>query len=341
VRAKAIAAIAAATAIAALLAPGAAAAAGPVAKGREHNPTLVSSLVLRGSHGYLVGVTLINRRKLEVTATPEGSNGPGGLFNVVTDAYSLHAPQPRGLNGIKASLGKFGRIDLRFVPDSESEVKALLSACKGEKYKVQIGTFVGRIAFRGARGYTRARATHVFGTVLTAPAPSCHNSSGHRPHERSPHQRARSMMIAMARRATKPSAHLLALGAATVAHGRKVGFGALRLSASKKGKEVAFDTFVATASRDLGRIHEEASATQLLLRGPYFKVPDLTRMTSEAMIQPPLPFLGSGTFRRESADKVSWVGDLRVTLPGFGSVPLAGPAFKTAMCLDSGCPTEE
>jgi hypothetical protein len=64
-------------------------------------------------------------------------------------------------------------------------------------------------------------------------------------------------------------------------------------------------------------------------------------MTSEAVIAPPRPFQGRATFQRESAGEVSWAGDLRVKLPGFGVVPFTGNGFKTVMCEDSGCRTNE
>ena len=50
----------------------------------------------------------------------------------------------------------------------------------------------------------------------------------------------------------------------------------------------------------------------------YLKVPDLTHLTQEGVIKPPAPFTGSATYLRESADSISWTGDLSVDLPGFG-----------------------
>lgn len=339
-RAKAFAAIAAAITIVALLAPGIATAAHRSPTGRrQHDRLVVATLSLPGSHGYGVSLSLTNRRKLKVTTFPEREKILAHLFELVSTEYRLDAPQPRGSSRIKASLGKFGRIDLRFEPETTIERPAAPLGCKGDKETIQAGWFVGLVAFRGERGYTRVRSKKAFGTVTNAPSPnqSCAKETGRNPHERSPQQRTRAALITMARRATKPGAHLLALGASATAGNRKIGFGAARLSASRKGKEVAIDAFVGTALRDRGRIQEQGTAFDLLVRGPYFKVPDLTAMTSEAVLAPPKPFRGEATFRRESADQVSWEGDLRVDLPGFGVVPLAGPTFKTAMCLDSGC----
>jgi hypothetical protein len=337
VKARALAAVAATIAIVALLAPCIATAAHRSVD--ERHRLVTATLSLPGSNGYGVSVTLTNRRKLKVTAFPEREQILAHLFEFASTEYRLDAPQPRGSNRIKASLGRFGRIDLRFEPETKVEQPAAPLGCKGDKETIQVGWFVGLVTFRGERGYTRVRSRKAFGTVIDAPSPSknCAEESGRKPQERSPQQRTRAALIAMARRGANPGAHLLALGATMTAGSRKVGFAALRLSARRKGKEVAIDTFIGTALRDRGRIQEQGTAFALLVRGPYFKVPDLTKMTSEAVLAPPKPFRGDATYRRESADKVSWAGDLRVKLPGFGVVPLTGPAFKAVMCLDSGC----
>jgi hypothetical protein len=97
------------------------------------------------------------------------------------------------------------------------------------------------------------------------------------------------------------------------------------------------NNFAAVALRKRGRIEETSAAIDLLVNGPYFKVPDLEHLASEAFLEPPKPFLGSATFRRESADEASWEGDLRVDLPGFGVMPLTRPGTEVTMCADSGC----
>jgi hypothetical protein len=105
----------------------------------------------------------------------------------------------------------------------------------------------------------------------------------------------------------------------------------------KKRKQLALGNFSAIASRDRGRIKETSSALDLLVNGDYLKVPDLAHPTAEAAVEPPAPFLGKATFRRESAHETSWTGDLRVNLPGFGVVPLAGPGTEATLCSGLGC----
>jgi hypothetical protein len=118
----------------------------------------------------------------------------------------------------------------------------------------------------------------------------------------------------------------------------EVKFEATRLSGpDKKGKEFTFDTFFASASRRSGQISEESLVLDLLIRGPYFKVPDLTHLTSEVVVKPPSPFRGSATLVHDSSNKVNWDGGLRLDLPGFGVVPLTGASTDATLCADSGC----
>jgi hypothetical protein len=160
VTAKALAAIAAVIATAALLPSGTAA-----ARRAEHerkNPTVVESFRLSGSNGFSIGVTLRNRRQLTVTAVSFRH------LALITSSYRLEARQPPGSGKISASLGKFGHIDMRFVRDSSREKEPELQICKGEKDKIEEGTFVGLVEFRGDRGFTRARTTRAPGSVVKA-----------------------------------------------------------------------------------------------------------------------------------------------------------------------------
>jgi hypothetical protein len=338
-----MAAVVVATALVVLSVPGASWARGAAAQRGPHDRIVTASFTLSGSHGYELDVALNNRRELKITAIPEREKLLEHIFEAASTEYRLEAPQPRGSDRIKASLGRFGSIDVRFVPVRTIERSAALLACKGDKAKLRTGWFVGHVAFRGERGYTRVRSSKVLGEVSNFPDPTkkCHDKTGRAPHERSPKQRSRAAMLMMAKRSTEPEKHLLGMGAKKVAGNRTVGFAGLRLSAMHMGKEVVIDTFVAEVRRDRGRIQEQGTAFDLFAFGPYFKVPDLTHRTSEAVLAPPKPFLGSATFSRESADEVSWKGSLRVKLPGFGVVPLTGTGFKSVMCADSGCHLSE
>jgi hypothetical protein len=339
VTAKAFAAIAAAIAIVAfLILPGAAAAHRP--KGPHGHPTRVELLSFWGTNGFGIEVNLVNHQALTVSAS--ASSGPGLLLTT----YTLKAPQAPGSDDIRASLGRLGRIDVRFVPKSVKEEKPQVPVCKGEKTVVEIGRFVGLIEFHGARGYTRARVTHAVGGVAVEPAPACRGKKGHASHQRDPQKRpsAFDQLLSAAARVQKPAKEeekeeeTGLVGLTAKAENPPVEFKALQLLVpGKKAKKLAFGTFSAVATRDRGRIKESSAALDLLVSGNYLRVPDLAHPTAEATVEPPSPFLGTATFQRESAHQTSWTGDLRVNLPGFGVVPLAGRGSEATMCSSLAC----
>jgi hypothetical protein len=51
-------------------------------------------------------------------------------------------------------------------------------------------------------------------------------------------------------------------------------------------------------------------------------------------VTPPRPFTGSGVLQEAADGSTLWTGDLSVTLPGIGSVPLVGPTFTSRLADD-------
>jgi hypothetical protein len=118
--------------------------------------------------------------------------------------------------------------------------------------------------------------------------------------------------------------------------GGKVAFVATRLE-SKSKKEPTTTGFIVLAKRRHGRISEGVFLAKLKEKATALEAPDPTTPAAEAIVAPAsLPFRGSATFRREVAEGSQWSGDLRVYMPGLGSVPLTGPGAKVTMCA-SGC----
>jgi hypothetical protein len=338
VTAKALAAIAAAIVIAALPLPATVAAAPTRRGGGRHNPTIFESFRVQASNGYKVAVTLRNRSALTVSASLVDRP------SIVATEYKLRVQDAPGSEQIKASLGKLGRIDMHFVPETAFEEELLHPACEGEMEAVEEGRWVGQFDFRGEHGYTQTRVARAPGSVGITPAATCrHRPIGHAPHKRGPRARENptgQALAALAKAAepAKPAAEEHLLGLRVNPRNPEVKFEATRLSGpDKNGNEIAFDTFIAAASRKRGRIIEESLVLDLLIQGPYFKVPDLTHPAAEVAIAPPSPFLGKAILSRASAPRAGWDGDLRVELPGFGVVPLTGAGSSATLCADSGC----
>jgi hypothetical protein len=341
VRAKGFAAVAAATAIVALVFGGPAGAAGkpanrhPKPKTESTKAATIEGFALRGTNGYAVGVTLRDRHELVIAVLPPGA------YLAATD-YKLEAQQVPGSDTIKARFGKLGKIDMRFVRGATKE-EANAPGCTGAKTKVEKGHWVGLIVFRGERGYTEARASHRTGAVVTEPAQTCRAT----PVPTGKQRLAREIEEVTKRTGGKtgeskegerePEAHVLELKAKSDVHGRQVIFSASRASIrERKGKGFAFTNFVVQAQGHLGKIEETGAAFGILEPGSDFRVPDITHLTREVVIGPATPFSGTGTYRQPN-HSATWTGDLAVNLPGFGRVPLAGRRTTATLCADDGC----
>lgn len=349
-RAKAIAAIAAAIAIAALPAGiGSATAAKPANRHpkpvyKTIKPSIDESLYLAGSHGYLIVMSLKDRQALSITVIPTSGKG----FSLTK--YSLKVPQRPGSELIKANLGKLGSIDVHFVSESSHHEKGPFDSCEGGKPTVEEGSFVGQIHFHGEDGYTDVDVHGADGQIATQPKLRCNLTAitaeveelleelGEelgKEAEKGEAEEKKEKGSGEAEEA-EPDDHKVKLKAE--AKGRQITFEAARLSEREPGKKgTSFTTFSVKAERHRGRIDETASASLIFEPGSAFKVPDITHLTQEGTIKPPAPFSGSATYRRESPHSLSWTGDLSVNLAGFGDVRLAGKQTTVAVCADDGC----
>jgi hypothetical protein len=134
--------------------------------GGSASSLLTQELELRGSNGYKIRVTLLNREDLSIEAS--NINLKKGTFGVVS--YELTAPQKSGSDDIDARIGNLGRVRLRFVGEGPKREKP---ACKGGERVTETGHYVGSISFRGKDGFTQARAHRVKGTVESEMGRTC------------------------------------------------------------------------------------------------------------------------------------------------------------------------
>jgi hypothetical protein len=324
-RAKALGPLLGAAAVAALLIPGAAGAkpTGTHPADRQTPPETTEQFEVQGTNGFSVAVSLGNRRRLDISATAI-TPGKGDRSAI----YDLPAPQAAGSDDIKARIGNLGRIDVRFVPEGVRKTAQLPPGCSGGRTTIEKGHFVGQISFRGEQGYTEVDAGRAAGTVTEEPSLTCKQTQSSDQQER---------VAAKEEAEAEKEAGIEAVELTAVVGHRAIAFDAGRVHGEEVGQNLTFTTFVAAASRNLGPIKEISSAISLAKNGAGFLSPDPLHPTAEAVIAPPFPFSGSATFKRASPQSASWSGDLKVELPGFGNVPLAGKGSRAALCEAPGC----
>jgi hypothetical protein len=345
VRAKTIATVLAAAAIVVLCVPGGAFAGnretwvvtgsspGPARRGGKAHVTQKFSMT--GTNGYEFSLNLEDRRSLRLEAV-KADLRHGTVSNVF---YSLKAPQRAHSDDIKAKIAGVARIDVRFVPTRTiKSAPEEGSECGTGSLTTESGHYVGTIFFRGEHGYTRVRASSAPGSVERQAPHKCKlpKPVKHDPAVEKEEAETIDKLEAEEQKGKAEETGEVQLTAMNP--GREVVFAASRNERHAGGKNGAESAFEAFQFRHRGRLEEDAIVVQFANKGSSFRLPDATHPTDEAVVSPSSPFSGSATFRRSSADAVTWTGNLKVEMPAFGSVPLTGPGVEASLCLVSGCP---
>jgi hypothetical protein len=329
-----VATLVAGTLLALVLAPvGNAAAAGPAS--RQTRPVVTQEIEEQGSNGFFIKVDAHDRHQLVLSATRFDRD-----LAIEGASYSMPLRRQRDPRAITASLGKLGRVEMRFIPRHVKESPSPDKNCKGPKVIEEEGEWVGLLAFHGERGFTDVHVHRALGTVTKVPPQHC------RPEkpinlkkllrelealekeieaEEGPEKGAEEE--AEAEEEEPQTLELVAL-----AHHRRVAFAATRVAFGSGHKRSSTSNLVVVGGRRRGRIKETSSVIDIFAPGSYFRPTDAREPGAELVAKPPFPFSGSATFREPRKGKPTWSGDLKVALPGFGEVRLAGPGTHAVTC---------
>ncbi len=241
----------------------------------------------------------------------KASNGYLILFEINRGKASLTARSDEGtviyrgqgslVDGrVHFGLGKLGGIDVRFKPDGSVDYLRPPKSCKGREQAVRSGAFIGSIRFRGESGYTRLNVHRVYGTVASPRSWKCPDTSVRFPGS---------------------AANLpVALGALTP-HGHVV---FLAISGSER---IPIRFFVAGTVQREGALRISRS---VLVEGKPVSF-DFLGDLSSATVDPPNPFAGTASFKRNADGSKEWSGTLSVALPGVGSIALTGPTLRPSL----------
>lgn len=196
------------------------------------------------------------------------------------------------------SLGKLGRIDVRFKPDGSVDHRRPPSYCTGREQTVRSGAFVGSIRFRGENGYTQLNTHRVHGEMATPRSWKCRFPSGG-----STEKTGVPMLVA---RTPHNRVVFIAIG----------------------GSELfPFRLFIAGTSERRGALR---IARSVLEEGKPFSFKAQGDLTS-ATVAPPKPFTGTAAFVRNADGSAEWSGTLSVSLPNAKGIALTGPTFTAEL----------
>jgi hypothetical protein len=335
-RRKAPVALLAALAFAALLLPGAAigrtrpANRHPEAPREQLRPEVSEQFALDGTNGFEITLDVSDRRRLKLTALKWG--------NVIESAsYSLRLRPRRSSDDIVARLGRLGRIDVRFIPRKVRREKPP-RGCHGAKTVIEQGRFVGVIAFHGEHGFTEVDDDRAPGAITRAPALTC-PATAPPPDPKKLRRQLKALERAekeVEGEEGKEDEGLSVRLSATARAGVTLAATKVVLK-EKHTTPFSLTNILVTHSRQRGRIEEENVAGYIFGKGSSFLVPNRKKPSSEGVLKPPAPFSGTATFRRHRTKPPTWTGDLKIDLPGFGPVRLAGPGTSASMCDGLAC----
>jgi hypothetical protein len=320
VRAKAIVAFLAATAIVGASALPTAASAAKIHRVRE--PASVDAqLHGRGTDGFnFVFFTLGSRGNL-IWFTKRVS--PGGEESAV---YFIRPHGGRAdFDGgtLNVRIGRLGRFRGRFVPTSARAGKPR-NGCTGEPATTEKGYFVGSFSFHGERGYTAVHAHRERATVTRQGVESCPAPSAPK------HVRRQVLRRATEGQQRRQNELRLVAGDSEA----DLLLRAEREESAEK-EEGSPTNFQASVSEAVGRIGVSRSASVIAFgagAATTFQTPNPAEPLAEATLAPPAPFSGSATFHLDDPHTATWSGDLTVELPGLGKVPLTGEGIQAGVC---------
>jgi hypothetical protein len=282
----ALAAAAASSAIAGSVEPG---------SGLTHSDPRTSPLGLatRGSNGDEVIVQAV---------APMDGNGPRVWVTASGKNGSVKYSAPANLSheGIRSDLGRYGRIDLRWVPNGG--VREVREKCRTSLSKefFAAGAYVGIFRFRGGGGFTSVRLHRIdwrrswYGAGNSCPSTISEGFPG-------------------------PGAILEA--------GRRGNiFSPIHMFVVKPeaGAQVSYNL------RDF-RIEDGIKVTRYAFVFGGTKTLTVAADWATGQINPPAPFFGTGIFERTEHGKGTWTGDLGVEFPDHTKLNLTGDAFEAIL----------
>lgn len=269
------------------------------------------------SDGYTVFLRGAGPDHIELDLATEAEEGP-----LVTMTYRTTGVLER--HRIEADFGRFGHVALHFTgPPKRSSVGSPF--CEPVKPGViESGAMSGSVEFDSLGGTVEFAVTEVEAETTHGGIGPCKPKPGVTFGPESPPTEKR------ARRAPESEAPAWTFLARAHRTGRTID-----LSADKVAGLVV--DVAATSTRRIGAVLVSTS-----VHGPYAPARPGEAATLSILGAPPRPasarltaagaFSGSATYRKRIGAPPSWLGSLRVRIPGEGTLPLAGPDFRAILC---------
>jgi hypothetical protein len=233
-----------------------------------------------------------------------------------------------GEHGVHVDLGRFGRADLHFVGRRHEERFHYRNCTPAVPEVSSYGVLEGFFEFESLDRKITLTAHRAEGQTRQEPARTC-----------TPRPRNEEEGVATFAAAGRP----------TLVEGKGEGFvddfsaiahtggRTIEIYAVKLPDEIVPD-MAATSTRRFGRVllsttvHAPEGEEELPGEGVLFSIPGKGTRPRRATLSAQAPFSGTGTYAYRPGSPPTFLGSLKVRMPGEGVLPLAGPEFHAALC---------
>jgi hypothetical protein len=242
------------------------------------------------------------------------------------------APGHVGQDGVKADLGRFGRIDLHYVGRPHEE-RFHYPDCRPAVPEVtRYGILEGLFEFEALDPKVKLTTHRLEGQTRKEPGRTC------MPKPREEFEGEAESFADRRPLVGEGEGEGVAADFSALAHvgGRTIETYAVRLN-DEIGPGIVPD-MAATSTRRFGRVllstsvHAPESEEEVPGEGALFSISGKGTRPQHATLSAPAPFSGTGTYIYRPGSPPTFLGSLKVSVPGEGTLPLAGPEFHAALC---------
>jgi len=296
---------------------------GAAASGREfYYPGSFSfEAHLPSADGYDLYLRAHNRHEIELDVEREGFAEP-----YVTMTYRANGRISD--HGIKSDLGRFGQIDLHFVGRPQTE-RFHDPDCTPRAVEVtRLGVLRGVFEFESLDRKVKLSVHRLEGHTAERPERTC------KPQPRIEREGPGSFFADRRPVVAEGKGEGFVADFSALAH---IGGRTIEIYAIKLQNEIVPD-MAATSTRRYGRVllstsvHAPESEEEVPGEGVLFSIPGRGTRPRHATLSASGPFSGTGTYIYRPGSAPTFLGSLKVRIPGEGTLPLAGPEFHAALC---------
>lgn len=228
--------------------------------------------------------------------------------------YAVRPSQPLASGTVEAGFGSIGRVSLSFQPTRKPKIGRHSKKCAGARPRRETGTYTGTISLRGENGYFRIEDVAAKGIRYRTFRLLC--SRGH-----AKHPGVDQPLVNYVRPFTRPpESAQTQLETFAELDGRSVGFTAWEFFRDFPATQAG--VLESLPEMEIGRVRYEAHPLAFQAEWPPGGA-----MTFKTPLQE------SAGYNADPSAPATWSGELSTSFPGLPGQPVAGPQFRTSLCM--------